>query len=72
MPPADDQHEIAFARSVPPQIAYPETPEAYMGAVQMGLDDLAAGRVIPAERIWAWLESWGSENELPAPEPECE
>jgi predicted transcriptional regulator len=27
------------------------------------------GEVIPLEEVKAWVESWGTRNELPAPEP---
>ena len=29
--------------------------------------DVAAGRVVPHERVAAWLRSWGKSNERPAP-----
>ena len=32
-----------------------------------GLADLDAGRVVNHERMKAWLLSWGSPDELPAP-----
>lgn len=32
-----------------------------------GLSDLKAGRVIPHQEVEKWLESWGSEHELPPP-----
>lgn len=35
-----------------------------------GLADLEAGRVVPHERVEAWLRSWGTDHELPP--PECE
>jgi hypothetical protein len=31
--------------------------------------DVAAGRVIPWDDVKAWMDSWGTENELPPPEP---
>ena len=30
---------------------------------------LAAGKGIPHEEVMAWLRSWGTPNELPAPKP---
>jgi predicted transcriptional regulator len=33
-----------------------------------GLADIDAGRVIPHEEIVAWLETWGTPDERPAPE----
>lgn len=32
------------------------------------MTDLAAGRVVSHEVVSRWLESWGTENELPKPE----
>ncbi|MDP9104203.1 MAG: CopG family transcriptional regulator [Pseudomonadota bacterium] len=48
--------------------ASPEEEAAFRAAVQEGLHDVAAGRVISGEAILAWLRSWGTENELPRPE----
>jgi predicted transcriptional regulator len=31
--------------------------------------DIAAGRVVPHEKVVEWLESWGTPNELPCPKP---
>ena len=33
-----------------------------------GEADIAAGRVISHEAMTAWLQSWGTPNELPPPE----
>jgi predicted transcriptional regulator len=35
--------------------------------VRAGLAELEAGEGVANERVMEWLESWGSENELPAP-----
>lgn len=32
-----------------------------------GLADVEAGRVIDGEQVLSWIESWGSEKELPSP-----
>lgn len=32
-----------------------------------GLADVEAGRVIDGDQVLAWIESWGSDNELPPP-----
>jgi predicted transcriptional regulator len=32
--------------------------------------DIAAGRVVPHEKVVKWLESWGTPNELPCPTPD--
>jgi predicted transcriptional regulator len=31
--------------------------------------EAAAGLTISLEAIWAWVDSWDTENELPPPEP---
>jgi len=31
--------------------------------------DIAAGRVVPHEKVMEWLKSWGTSNELPCPKP---
>lgn len=31
------------------------------------LDDVAAGRVLPAKTVYAWLRSWGTPGELKPP-----
>ena len=31
--------------------------------------DVAAGRIVPHEEVVKWLKSWGTDDELPCPEP---
>jgi predicted transcriptional regulator len=35
--------------------------------IRAGLTELAAGQGVSNERVSEWLDSWGTENELPAP-----
>ncbi len=35
--------------------------------IRQGLAELEAGNSISNERVMEWLDSWGAENELPAP-----
>ena len=35
--------------------------------IRAGLAELEAGQGVPNERVMEWLDSWGTENELPAP-----
>ena len=35
--------------------------------IRNGLAELEAGLSVSNERVMAWLDSWGTENELPAP-----
>jgi predicted transcriptional regulator len=39
----------------------------YLAAVDEGLADAKAGRVVPYEKVRRWLLSWGTDNELPPP-----
>lgn len=41
-------------------------------AVSAWEDYLATGCYVPAEVVYAWLAGWGTDNELPAPEPRCD
>jgi len=49
----------ATSRLDPDQIRWQETLEA--------MESVAQGRVIPGDAVHAWLESWGSADELPPP-----
>ena len=35
--------------------------------IRAGLDELDEGNGVSNERVIEWLDSWGTENELPAP-----
>jgi predicted transcriptional regulator len=35
--------------------------------IRAGLAELGAGQGVSNERVSEWLDSWGTENELPAP-----
>ncbi len=35
--------------------------------IRAGLADLEAGKKVSNERVMEWIDSWGTENELPAP-----
>jgi predicted transcriptional regulator len=47
--------------------AYLDEQELQLKRIREGLTDAKAGRVISHEEIARWLDSWGSENELPPP-----
>jgi predicted transcriptional regulator len=36
--------------------------------IRAGLAELESGKSISNERVMEWLDSWGTDNELPAPE----
>jgi predicted transcriptional regulator len=48
-------------------VAYLDEQEHQLERIREGLADAAAGRVIPHDEVARWLESWGTENELPPP-----
>ena len=39
----------------------------YIAAVDEGIADAKAGRILPYEKVRRWLLSWGSDKELPPP-----
>jgi len=41
---------------------------AIEAAEAQGLDDIEAGRVISHDAMKRWLQSWGTNNELPPPQ----
>jgi predicted transcriptional regulator len=43
---------------------------AYLEAIEEGLRDVEEGRLISGDAVIRWMESWGTENELPMPEPD--
>jgi predicted transcriptional regulator len=43
--------------------------EAFLAAVDRGLADQKAGRVVPHEDVVAWIKSWNTDRELPMPKP---
>ncbi len=42
--------------------------ESHLEAVQEGLDDANAGRLVDHDQVVAWVDSWGTDNELEKPE----
>jgi predicted transcriptional regulator len=49
-------------------MAYLDEQEHQLEKIREGLADTAAGRVVPDHEIARWLDSWGTENELPPPQ----
>jgi predicted transcriptional regulator len=39
----------------------------FLAAVDEGLADVKAERIVPYEKVRRWLLSWGSKKELPTP-----
>jgi predicted transcriptional regulator len=48
-------------------VAYLDEQEHQLERIREGLADAAAGRVVPDDEVARWLESWGTEGELPPP-----
>lgn len=48
-------------------IAFLDLYDWQIEAIRAGIADADAGRVVDHETVSAWLESWGTENELTAP-----
>lgn len=42
--------------------------EWHLAAIEEGIRDADAGRVVPHDEVAAWVRSWGKPDELPAPE----
>ena len=72
MSPPDDRPEIAPAEPEQGDDAWLDelhSNPAYQKILdEIDLDDDSPG--IPAEKVLAWVKSWGTDNELPMPEPE--
>ncbi len=48
----------------------PTEDAAFAAAVEAGKASLDAGRAVPYQDVRRWLLSWGTDKELPQPEPE--
>jgi predicted transcriptional regulator len=48
----------------------PEEQADYLAAIEEGRADIRAGRMVPADKVRLWIESLGTDHELPP--PECE
>ena len=47
--------------------AYLDEQEHQLARIREGLADARAGRLVAHEDVVRWLDSWGTENELPPP-----
>ena len=50
--------------------SYMEEQRAYLAAIDEAILEADKGVFISGERVSEWLNSWGTDNELPAPEPD--
>lgn len=48
-------------------VAYLDEQEHQLEQIREGLADAEAGRVVSHEEVARWLDSWGTEDELPPP-----
>lgn len=46
---------------------YVELNQWQVKAIKKGLESAKAGRLIPHDEVVAWVESWGTDHELPKP-----
>lgn len=51
----------------PPYEMDAEERAAFLAAVEEGIAEADAGLFVSFEKVAAWLESWGHEDELPPP-----
>jgi predicted transcriptional regulator len=49
------------------QVETPRDEEAFRAAVAQGLAEADAGKGRPFEDVAAWLATWGTDDETPAP-----
>jgi hypothetical protein len=61
-------YSLLMTKTAQPNPSRTDDDEEFLAAVQEGIADADAGRMIPYEKIRRWLLSWGTENELPPPE----
>jgi predicted transcriptional regulator len=54
-------------KPVLPRAIPPEDQAAFEAAVREGIEAADAGRLTAFEPVAEWLESWGTEGELPPP-----
>jgi predicted transcriptional regulator len=40
----------------------------HLAAIEEGIRDANAGRIVPHDKVVAWVESWGRPDEKPMPE----
>lgn len=52
---------------VPEPSIFETDEEAEAAADAEGMADIAAGRVVPHDEVAAWLDTWGTPDEKPAP-----
>jgi predicted transcriptional regulator len=50
--------------------AYMEEQKAYLAAIEEGEREADLGVFVSGEAVKRWLLSWGTDNELPRPEPD--
>jgi predicted transcriptional regulator len=59
----------ATAGHVPEAILTPDEAQKFAADVARGRADVVAGRVVDGQNVQAWVDSWGTAQELPQPKP---
>jgi hypothetical protein len=59
---------LTGGNAIPSEIPGADDEASIRAQILAGFADLDAGRSVSHEKVVAWLESWGTENELPVPE----
>ena len=54
-------------QSIKEYVAQRELAEKRWQETLLALDSIKAGRVVPANKVFQWMRSWGTDNELPRP-----
>jgi hypothetical protein len=63
---------LTDGNAIPSEIPGADDEASIRAQILAGFADIDAGRSVSHEKVVAWLESWGTENELPVPEcDEC-
>ena len=53
----------------PEAVLTPDEAQEFAAGVARGRADVAAGRVVDGKDVAAWVDSWGTAQELPQPKP---
>lgn len=66
----DRSKDALISQAVMEFIAKQDCAETRWRDTQSALESSEAGRTVPAKDVFDWMRSWGSESELPRPEPD--
>jgi predicted transcriptional regulator len=63
--PTPKQQARALIERLPDTATWTDVAEAL--ALEEGLADVKAGRLVDGDQVLRWLDSWGTDHELPSP-----